>query len=351
VEERNRNSQLLNSSLVPVTPLRAGERSSLVLRFSGKTTNSELRTENSGLRMMATDYKKEAVGLIKGRTLFDAPMRQFTSIKVGGPADGLFFPKDVKELRKLVRRAGRKNIPLLVLGKGTNLVVKDTGIRGWVISLTQGMRKIQMKEEVVEAEAGLPLQRLVQFSIERGLTGLEPFFGIPGTVGGGLAMNAGAWGAELKDLVLSVTLMKEDGEVVDRTRERLKFSYRNLSLPASWIILGGRFQLEKGDKGEILERVKTYSEVRKRTQPLDYPSAGSIFKNPEEGPAGKWIEEAGLKGFKMGQAMVSDLHANFIINLGKATAEEVINLMEWVEKKIYDEKGISLEREIEVVGE
>jgi UDP-N-acetylmuramate dehydrogenase len=301
--------------------------------------------------MMERDYKKGAVDLIKGRILFDAPMRQFTSIKVGGPADGLFFPKDVKELRKLVRHVRRKNIPLLILGKGTNLVVRDTGIRGWVVSLTQGMRRVQMNGEVVEAEAGLPLQRLVQFSIQKGFTGFEPFSGIPGTVGGGLAMNAGAWGAELKDLVLSVTLMKEDGEVVDRAREKLKFSYRNLSLPASWIILGGRFQLKKADRGEILERVKTYSEMRKRTQPLDYPSAGSIFKNPEQGSAGKWIEEAGLKGFKMGQAMISDLHANFIINLGKATAEEVINLMEWVEKKIYDEKGISLEREVKVVGE
>jgi UDP-N-acetylmuramate dehydrogenase len=301
--------------------------------------------------MMERDYKKGAVDLIKGRILFDAPMRQFTSIKVGGPADGLFFPKDVKELRKLVRHVRRKNIPLLILGKGTNLVVRDTGIRGWVVSLTQGMRRVQMNGEVVEAEAGLPLQRLVQFSIQKGFTGFEPFSGIPGTVGGGLAMNAGAWGAELKDLVLSVTLMKEDGEVVDRAREKLKFSYRNLSLPASWIILGGRFQLKKADRGEILERVKTYSEMRKRTQPLDYPSAGSIFKNPEQGSAGKWIEEAGLKGFKMGQAMISDLHANFIINLGKATAEEVINLMEWVEKKIYDDKGISLEREVKVVGE
>jgi len=300
---------------------------------------------------MERDYKKGAVDLIKGRILFDAPMRQFTSIKVGGPADGLFFPKDVKELRKLVRHVRRKNIPLLILGKGTNLVVRDTGIRGWVVSLTQGMRRVQMNGEVVEAEAGLPLQRLVQFSIQKGFTGFEPFSGIPGTVGGGLAMNAGAWGAELKDLVLSVTLMKEDGEVVDRAREKLKFSYRNLSLPASWIILGGRFQLKKADRGEILERVKTYSEMRKRTQPLDYPSAGSIFKNPEQGSAGKWIEEAGLKGFKMGQAMISDLHANFIINLGKATAEEVINLMEWVEKKIYDDKGISLEREVKVVGE
>ena len=300
---------------------------------------------------MKRDYKKWASGLIKGRVLFDAPMRQFTSMKVGGPADSLFFPKGEDDLKKLVRYARRKNIPFFILGKGTNLVVRDKGVRGWVISLIQGMKKIESEGDVVEAEAGLPLQRLVQWTIQKGLTGLEPFFGIPGTVGGGLAMNAGAWGAELKDVLLSITLMKEDGEVVERPRQKLKFSYRRLSLPPSGIILKGRFQLKKGRKEEIFERVKSYSEMRKRTQPLDYPSAGSIFRNPKEGPAGRWIEDLGLKGFRMGQAMISDKHANFIINLGKATAEEVIDLMEMVERKIYEEKGISLEREVKVVGE
>jgi len=301
--------------------------------------------------MMERDYRKWASGLIKGKVLFDAPMKQFTSIQVGGPADSLLFPKDVEELKKVVRYARRKKIPFLILGRGTNLVVRDKGVRGWVISLTQGMKKIQMDGGVVEAEAGLSLQRLVQFSNQKGLTGLEPFFGIPGTVGGGLAMNAGAWGAELKDVLLSVTLMKEDGEIAERARSRLRFSYRGLAISPSWIILKGRFELKKGKKEEILERVGSYSEMRKKRQPLDYPSAGSVFKNPKEGPAGKWIEEAGLKGFRLGRAMVSERHANFIINLGKATAEEVIRLMEFVEKKVYEEKGISLEREVKVVGE
>ncbi len=300
---------------------------------------------------MDRDYKKWASGLIKGKVLFDAPMRQFTSMKVGGPADSLFFPRNVDELAKVVRSARRKKFPLLVLGKGTNLVVRDKGVRGWVVNLTQGMKKIRMDGEVVEAEAGLPLQRLVQFSIQKSLTGIEPFSGIPGTVGGGVAMNAGAWGAELKDVLLSVTLMREDGEIVERSRSRLRFSYRGLVIPSSWIILKGRFRLKKGKKEEILERVKSYSEMRKKKQPLDYPSAGSIFKNPKEGAAGKWIEEAGLKGFRIGQAMISERHANFIINLGRAKAEEVIRLMEFVEKKVYEERGISLEREVKVVGE
>jgi UDP-N-acetylmuramate dehydrogenase len=297
------------------------------------------------------DFKKGALGLIKGKVLLDAPMRQYTSMKVGGPADSLFFPMDVKELRKVVQFARRRKIPLLVLGKGTNLIVRDKGIRGWVINLARGLKRMKTEGETVEAEAGLPLQRLVQFSIQKGWTGLEPFFGIPGTVGGGLAMNAGAWGAELKDILLSITLMKENGEVVERRRSNLKFSYRGLDLPPNWIILKGRFQLAQGKKEEVLDRVKSYSEMRKRTQPLDAYSAGSVFKNPKEGPAGKWIEGVGLKGFRMGQAMVSDRHANFIINLGKAKAEEVIQLMEFVERKVFEEKGVSLEREVRVVGE
>ena len=291
------------------------------------------------------------MGLIEGRLLFDVPLRRFTSMRVGGPADTLLFPKNVDELRKIVLHRRRKNIPMFILGKGTNLIVRKKGVRGWVVSLTQGMKKVSVEGEVVEAEAGLSLQRLVQFSVEKGLTGLESFFGIPGTVGGALAMNAGAWGAEMGDVILSVMFMKENGEIVERSRQKLRFSYRQLSLPSSWIILKARFRLQRGKKGEILERVKSYSEMRKKMQPLEYASAGSIFKNPKEGPAGRWIEETGLKGLRIGQAMVSDRHANFILNLGRASSDDVIDLVERVQKKVYEEKGIFLEKEVKVVGE
>lgn len=297
------------------------------------------------------DYKQEAMGLIEGRVLFDAPMKRYTSIRVGGPADCLLFPKNQKELRKVILHARKKGIPLFLLGRGTNLIVQDRGIRGWVVSLREGMRRTWMDGEVLEAEAGCSLQQLVQFSIRKGLTGLEPLWGIPGTVGGGLAMNAGAWGTELKDVVHSVTFMNEVGESVERSRSRLRFSYRRLAFPSSWVILKGSFHLRKGKKEEILERVKSFSEMRRRTQPLDYPSAGSIFKNPRGGVAGKWIDEIGLKGFRIGQAMISERHANFIINLGKATAEEILRLIEMVERRVYEEKGIFLEREVKVVGE
>ena len=300
---------------------------------------------------MAIDYRKEARRLIKGRVLFNVPMKRFTSMKVGGPADVMFFPRNVGELQKVIRYARKKSIPVLILGKGTNMIVRDKGIRGWAINLTQGLKKVRAEGEIVEAEAGVPLQRLIRFSVQKGLSGFEPFYGIPGTVGGGLAMNAGAWGSELKDILLSMTLMKENGDIVERPRSKLRFSYRGLALPSKWIILKGRFQLKKGKKGEMIERMKSYSEQRKKKQPLDFPSAGSIFKNPTGERAGRWIEDAGLKGYQMGQAMVSERHANFIINLGNATATDVIHLMEWIEKKVYEEKKISLEREVKVVGE
>jgi UDP-N-acetylmuramate dehydrogenase len=339
-ERGEEGSFLLPRELWPPCILNSWEEGERIPMRQGRERESARMDRSKGIRH-----------LIEGRVLLNAPMKEFTSIKVGGPADALFFPKNVDELRRVVQAARKKSVPTMIVGKGTNLIVTDRGFRGWMINLTQGMKRFLVENEVAEAEAGLSLQRLVQSSVRKGLTGLEPFFGIPGTVGGGLAMNAGAWGGELKDIVLSLTFMNEAGEIVERPRSKLKFSYRALDFSPLWIILKGRFQLKRGNKKEVLERVKTYSEMRKRSQPLEYPSAGSIFKNPEEGPAGKWIEEAGMKGFRVGQAMVSEQHANFIVNLGKARAEEIIRLIERVEKKVYEDKGISLEREVKVVGE
>ena len=327
-----------------------GVRSKIPLSFRTGSERKGSETPNSE-RHTPNDYQKAAQGLIQGKVLFNAPLKRYTSMKVGGPADALFFPATVDELKTLVHRAREKSIPLLILGKGTNLIVKDHGVRGWTISLARGLRKIKTNGDRADAEAGALLQRLVQCSAQKSLTGFEPFTGIPGTVGGGLAMNAGAWGSELKDLTLSVTVMEEDGNIVERPRSTLPFSYRGLVLPPGSIILKARFQLKRGDQEVIRERIESYSERRKRTQPLDHPSAGSIFKNPQGVRAGKVIDETGLKGFRIGQAMISELHGNFIINLGQATAEDVIQLMEWVEKKVYEKKGISLEREVRVVGE
>ncbi len=327
-----------------------GVRSNETLRVEAEARRKGSKTSNSE-RHTPDDYQKEAQNLTGERILFNAPLKRYTSMKVGGPADVLLFPANVDELKTLVTRAKERSIPLMILGKGTNLIVRDHGIRGWTVSLTRGFRRIHLVGEVMEAEAGALLQRLVQFSARKSLTGFEPFTGIPGTVGGGLAMNAGAWGAELKDLTLSVTRMEEGGKIVESPRSALQFSYRGLDLPPGAILLKARFRLRRGDREEIRERMTSYSERRKMTQPLDSPSAGSIFKNPKERRAGKLIEEIGLKGYRIGQAMISELHGNFIINLGRATAEDVIHLMERVERKAYEDKGISLEREVKVVGE
>ena len=301
-----------------------------------------------GIKM---DDRKKIQGLIKGRVLFNPPMKKFTSMRVGGPVDALFYPRNIHELRRLIRVAREASILTMVLGRGTNLIVRDRGIRGWMISLSDGWKRIRARGEIVEAEAGVPLQRLVRFCTQAGLTGAEPFEGIPGTVGGGLLMNAGAWGAALGDIVRSVTWMTGDGELTERIRSKLRFSYRKLALPRGAIILKACFQLKRGRREEILERVRSYSEMRRRSQPLHAPSAGCIFKNSKEGPAGMWIEAVGLKGYREGQAMVSDRHANYILNLGNAKAEEILRVMEHVERRVYEEKGISLEREVRVVGE
>jgi UDP-N-acetylmuramate dehydrogenase len=290
-------------------------------------------------------------GAFRGRALFDAPLSRFTSMRVGGPADVLLFPQDRDDLRNVLGWAKKSGIPLFFLGRGTNVIVRDGGIRGWVICLARRFRKIAFEGEVAEAEAGASLRRLVQLASRRGLSGLEPFIGIPGTVGGGLAMNAGAWGNEIKDRLVAAVLLTGEGDVVEKRREELEFGYRRLTLPPSWAILSGSFRLTPGDPEEIRRRIEGYAARRKETQPLEYPSAGSVFKNPPEGPAGKWIEAVGLKGFRMGQAMVSDRHANFIVNLGGVRAEEILRLMERVESTVREKKGISLEREVKVVGE
>jgi UDP-N-acetylmuramate dehydrogenase len=295
-------------------------------------------------------YQESALDVIKGKMIFDAPMSEYTSMNVGGLADVLFFPRNIDELRKIIELSREKNIPYFILGNGTNLIVKDSGIPGWVISLKRGFKRIEVLGKEIEAEAGVSLNRLIQSSIEEELTGLEPLIGIPGTVGGALRMNAGAWGLEMKDIVSSISFMNIKGDVIERDRKELKFLYRRLAVPDSWIILKARFKLEKGKREEIIKKIKSYSEMRKKTQPLKFASAGSIFKNPKTVSAGKLIEELGMKGFRLGEAMISNIHANFIVNLGKAKAKDVIDLIDFIEKRVYEEKGILLEREVKIVG-
>jgi UDP-N-acetylmuramate dehydrogenase len=296
---------------------------------------------------------------IKGEVRQNEPLSKHTSFRIGGPADLFACPADREDLISLVRQIRKLNSPSFILGGGTNLLVRDGGFRGVVISLER-LDTIRIEREyrsvggnfaIMFAEAGAPLARLHVFSIEQGLTGLEYATGIPGTVGGAVRMNAGTSLGETGDIVESVSLITPDGEPVSRGREQMGFGYRTAKIPEGHIVADVRFVLRRGDKEKIRDTVQRQQEQRRERQPWGSPNAGSVFKNPHEMAAGKLIEEAKLKGRRVGDAQVSEKHANFIVNLGHATAKDVLDLMEIVKRTVLDTKGVRLEPEIKIVGE
>ncbi len=296
---------------------------------------------------------------IKGEVRQNEPLSRHTSFRIGGPADILAFPADREDLAGLLGQIRKKGLPFFVLGGGTNLLVRDGGFRGVVISLAR-LDTIRIEREyrsvggsftVISAEAGAPLARLHVFSVEQGLTGLEYATGIPGSVGGAGCMNAGTSLGETGDVVETVSLITPEGEIITRGREAMGFGYRTANIPEGHIVADARFVLRRGVREEIRERVKQLQEQRRDRQPWGLPNAGSIFKNPHEVSAGKLIEEAKLKGRRVGDAEISEKHANFIVNLGRATAKDVIELMEIVKKGVLDAHGVRLEPEIKIVGE
>ncbi|MEK7850469.1 MAG: UDP-N-acetylmuramate dehydrogenase [Deltaproteobacteria bacterium] len=294
---------------------------------------------------------KNEIKAIVENVEFGVPMRTKTSFRVGGPADALTSPKDAMELQRLLRYIKEKGLPSFVLGRGTNLLVMDGGVRGVVIDL-KGFNKLEVRDGgFIYSGAGIPLAKLVYFAMENSLAGLEFASGIPGSVGGAIVMNAGADDGETRDVVESVTLMAEDGDIKEVKKESLGFSYRNLNLPKGSMVLGAEFKLGAGDKEGIKERIHHLLHARKTKQPLDLPNAGCIFKNPPSGSAGRIIDEVGLKGLQFGGARVSELHANFIVNNGSATAKDILSLLDDVMEKVYEKRGIALEPEIKIVGE
>lgn len=299
---------------------------------------------------MDETIKNELKDLL-GSVEFDVSMKTKTSFRVGGPADVLAIPGDEDELKRLVRYVREKGLPSFILGRGTNLLVLDGGIRGVVIDLSRFNTLEVRNEGIVYAGAGAPLPKLVYFAMDNSLTGLEFASGIPGSVGGAIIMNAGAADSEIKDVVESVKLMSDSGEVSEIKRESLVFNYRNLSLPGGSIVLGATFRLKAGKRDLIKERVHSILNARKSKQPLDFPNAGCIFKNPPSNHAGRIIDQAGLKGLQFGGAKVSELHANFIVNSGAATAKDILSLINDLQEKVYERKGVSLEPEIKIVGE
>ncbi len=292
--------------------------------------------------------------IIPGEVLFDEPMDRHTSIGVGGKADALMFPAGSEELEKAVSFLRQGGLPFLPVGNCTNLIVRDGGYRGVLISLKEMRgRSIRRAEggAFLYAEAGTPLSEIVRLSLDEALTGMEFCAGIPGSVGGALRMNAGAYGQEMKDVVRVVSLINGNGRVRRVGRGDLGFSYRNLDLPEGAVVIGAEFFLENGSAERIGSRVAEIVNLRKAKHPLQYRSAGSVFKNPASVPAGKLIDHAGLKGKRIGGAMVSAEHGNFIVNTGTAKAADIIALIEFVEEKVFETQGVRLEREVKIIGE
>jgi len=297
--------------------------------------------------------------IIKGEIKQNEPLSKHTSYSIGGPADLFVSPADRDDLLRLLQDIKRKGLKYFILGSGTNLLVRDGGFRGVVISL-QRMDAVRIEREyrsiggtfaVTLAEAGAYLPKVLAFAVEEGLTGLEFAAGIPGTVGGAISMNAGTTTGEMGDVVDSVTLLSPDGHQVTRSRDEMDFGYRASSIPEGHLVLDARIVLRRGDKVKIKERVKELLDLRKRRQPWGLPNAGSVFKNPQEESAGKLIESAGLKGKAVGGAQISDKHANFIVNRGDAKAADVLALMELMKEKVLEVHKVRLEPEIKIIGD
>ncbi len=296
---------------------------------------------------------------IKGELKKNEPLSRHTSFCIGGPADILAYPADRDDLVLLLKEVRRQGQKFFLLGAGTNLLVRDGGFRGVVISL-QNMNTISIEREyrsvggnyaVLSAEAGALLPKLHAFAMEKSLTGLEFATGIPGTVGGAVCMNAGTALGEIGDIIESVTLVDTEGRLVARGREEMAFNYRTANIPEGHIVVEAKIILRHDDKEKIRMRVSELQEKRRQRQPGGAPNAGSIFKNPYEESAGKLIETARLKGRRVGDAQISDKHANFILNLGKATARDVLELMEIVKQTVLETNGVRLEPEIKIIGE
>ena len=283
-----------------------------------------------------------------GNVKFDELMSAHTYYKIGGPAAVYTAPDGPQELAAVLDVCRENNIPYFILGKGSNILVSDRGFDGCVIDMTENFRDIAAEGNLIAAGAGSLLSAVAKKAAENSLTGFEELAGVPGTVGGTLVMNAGCYGKEISSLVLSADILSE-GKVVRIERNDIEFSYRSSSLKGK-LVAGAVFALKKGDPEAISSKMAEYSALRRSKQPLNYPSCGSVFKRPQEGFAGKFIENSGLKGKSIGGAMVSDLHAGFIINTGTATAQDVLSLIKLIKKTVKEKFGVELQEEVIYLG-
>ena len=302
---------------------------------------------------------KEVMTSERGSFRFMEPMKRHTTFRIGGPAAVFISPGSEEELREVLNLLKEENIPWTILGNGSNLLVSDEGFKGAVISMSEGWAYSGVLREdekagktLIRAGAGELLSRTARLAMECSLTGMEFASGIPGTIGGALVMNAGAYGSEICNVLSRAKVMTTEGEILELPAEELELGYRTSCIPKkNYIVLEAVIELKKGSADSIKAVMDDLKEKRVSKQPLDRPSAGSTFKRPEGHFAGKLIMDAGLRGFQVGGAQVSEKHCGFVVNAGGATAEDVLNLVKAVQKKVQDEFGILLETEIKFLGE
>jgi UDP-N-acetylmuramate dehydrogenase len=287
-----------------------------------------------------------------GNIKIDEPMKMHTSFRVGGSADILVTPVSVSQLSEILKLCKRENVPILFMGNGTNLIVSDNGIRGVVIKIYDNINGCSVENDTIRAYGGILLSKLSSVALENGLTGLEFASGIPGTLGGAVAMNAGAYGGEMKDVVFETEYMDNDGELKVLRNEEHEFGYRTSFIQKqSGMVIRSVLKLRKGNKDDIKALMRDLTKRRQEKQPLDMPSAGSIFKRPEGYFAGKLIEDSGLRGYQIGGAQVSSKHCGFIVNTGNATARDIINLIKHVQATVKMKFGVEMQTEVKIVGE
>lgn len=282
----------------------------------------------------------------------EEPMSRHTTFRIGGSADYFLIPHSAEEIQEVLAFCKKESLPYFILGNGSNLLVSDSGYRGVILQLYKNWNRTEVEGTVIRAQAGALLSSVARRAQEEELTGFEFAGGIPGTLGGAVVMNAGAYGGEMKDVLVEVTVLTGGGEVRTIPAEELELDYRtSIVKKKGYLVLEAKIALRKGDPEEIRAKMKDLAERRTEKQPLDYPSAGSTFKRPEGYFAGKLIMDAGLRGYRVGGAQVSEKHCGFVINAGGATAADVVQLMKDVRQKVKEQFGVELEPEVKFLGE
>lgn len=297
-------------------------------------------------------YKLLTEVVDKNQVLVDEPMKNHTSFKIGGPVDFMVLPRNIEEIKGIVNLSNTEGLPLFIMGNGSNLLVRDKGIRGLVIKIAKSFSNIEIVGERVIAQSGVLLSGLSKLLLRNELTGFEFASGIPGTLGGAVTMNAGAYGGEMKDILEKIEVMDKDGNIFELNGCDMQLGYRKSAIQENNLIaISATMQLQKGKYEDIKARMEDLDIRRKSKQPLEWPSAGSTFRRPEGYYAGKLVQDVGLKGFSMGRAKVSELHSGFVINNGDATAEEIITLIHYIQDKVKDKFGVNLHTEVKIIGE